>query len=298
MDEYYRVIRQLPAWLAQPLGGLPPQSAANIQELRLRQGCGITLTMRGRQCPINTLEQCPRQLAELRLSEMQMEEIFHTLCGGSVHTHQAELAQGYLTTPAGCRVGVAGSFVERAGQDTVLQMVTSLNLRIARMIQIALPERLRHILQEHFTGLLVIGEPGSGKTTVLRQIAAELAAQGKAVAVIDERRELFPPEAAALCRAVDCLSGLPKQKAVQAALRTLSPQVILLDELGDLAEVHALEQGFFSGVDFIASVHAPDLAEALRRPQVRVLRQKGMLHAAVQLSCRETPGHIREVCML
>ena len=57
----------------------------------------------------------------------------------------------------------------------------------------------------------------------------------------------------------------------------------------------ALEQGFFSGVDFIASIHAPDAAQAQCRPQAQALLQRGMLRLVI-LAGRETPGCIREVC--
>ena len=150
-------------------------------------------------------------------------------------------------------------------------------------------------MQGHFIGALRVGEPDSGKTTLLRQIARELAAQKRAVAVIDERGELFPLERQN-GDALDCISGLPKGRAVQMALRTLAPQVILLDELGSLEETMALEQGFFSGVDFIASIHAPDAAQAQCRPQVQALLQRGMLRRLVILAGRKTPGCIREVC--
>ena len=75
--------------------------------------------------------------------------------------------------------------------------------------------------------------------------------------------------------ALDVLAGLPKGQAVQMALRTLSPQVILLDELGGLDEVTALEQGLFSGVDFIATLHAATPEEATMRPQVKYLMERG-----------------------
>ena len=92
------------------------------------------------------------------------------------------------------------------------------------------------------------------------------------------------------------IGGVDKARAVQMALRTLAPHVILLDELGSLEETMALEQGFFSGVDFIASIHAPDAAQAQCRPQVQALLQRGMLRQLVILAGRETPGCIREVC--
>ena len=295
MDEYYRAIQLLPAWLAQPLAALPVSVAENVQEIRLRTGRSPVLTVCGRQCPVASLPECPPQMRTLRLTAGQIRESFYALCGGAVHPHQAELSEGYFTTASGCRVGVAGSFLERPGKETVLQEITSLNLRIARSKTIALPQSLRQVLRGHFTSLAVIGEPGSGKTTVLRRIAMELAAQGRAVTVIDERRELFPPGSDAPRPAVDCLSGLSRKAAIQVALRTLSPQVILLDELGGTEEVLALEQGFFSGVDFVASLHASGLEDAFRRPQMKLLRRKEMLHAVVLLGGRETPGQIWEV---
>ena len=115
--------------------------------------------------------------------------------------------------------------------------------------------------------------------------------------MIDERGELFPPERQN-GDALDCISGLPKGRAVQMALRTLAPQVILLDELGDLTEVAALEQGFFSGVEFVVSVHAATLEDALQRPQVRVLQQQGALRFLVLLEGRCAPGRIREIRQL
>jgi stage III sporulation protein AA len=142
--------------------------------------------------------------------------------------------------------------------------------------------------------MLLMGEPDSGKTTLLRGVARELAKQNRAVAVIDERREIFPSEESAALP-LDILSGIPKGQAVQMALRTLSPQVILLDELGGMDELYALEQGLFSGVEFIATLHAASWEEAARRPQVQYLQKCGALHVAVLLKGRTAPGQLKEV---
>ena len=123
MDEYYQAVRALPTWLAEPLLHIPPTLAGRIHELRLRTGCGIVLTLAGRQCAAETLPDCPAALRGLRLTALQMEEIFHTLCGGSVHTHQAELAQGFLTAPGGCRVGVALHGAGRAAYSAADHLV-------------------------------------------------------------------------------------------------------------------------------------------------------------------------------
>ena len=121
MDEYYRAVRALPAWLARPLSALPPDTAEQVHEIRLRVGCGVQLTIGGKPC-------CPAELPalqKLRLTPLQMEEIFVTLCGGSVHSHETEIAAGYVTLSCGCRAGLAGQFYCAPGQSavfTIMQM--------------------------------------------------------------------------------------------------------------------------------------------------------------------------------
>ena len=94
MDEYYQVVQSLPSWLARPLLDMPSALAPDVQELRLRVGCAPAFTMRGAVC---TPQETARELASLQrmlLTPQQMEEILFTLCGGSVHTHQTEIAHG------------------------------------------------------------------------------------------------------------------------------------------------------------------------------------------------------------
>lgn len=297
MDEYYQAVGALPAWLAQPLMQLPPPVAARVHELRLRVGCEIGFTVDGTQIPAFQLEMCPPGVRELRLDQSQMEQILYTLCGGAVHAHQTELAAGYITIPGGCRVGVGGQYLLHPQQGVILQSLRSMNLRIAREKNMPLPLALTQALKGHFVGFLLVGEPDSGKTTLLRHLARHLARSRGSVTVIDERRELFPQKGGA-GEMLDVLSGLPKGLAVEMALRTLSPRVILLDELGGMEEVAALEQGFFSGVDFVASLHASSLEEAMRRPQVQALVEQGMLRGMAQLAGARNPGQLREVRLL
>ena len=161
--------------------------------------------------------------------------------------------------------------------------------------------RLRTQLKQDRTFLLnLMSSPGSGKTTVLRSMAQELARQKRLVSVIDERRELFAgmPRRTFPGEALDVISGIPKGQAVQMALRTLSPQVLLLDELGGMEEVSALEQGMFSGVDFVATLHAGTPEEAVGRPQVQALQARRAGKVMVWLQGRTAPGQIREVRFL
>ena len=175
MDEYQQAVQALPPFLSGPLARVGPQTAQQVHEVRLRAECPVWMNLSGRLCPAGQLPGCPEELARLRPTRDQLEEALYTLCGKSVHTHQAELAQGYLTLPGGHRVGVGGRYLDHPEEGVVLQEVYSLDLRIARAKKAVLPPRLETLLAGHFTGLLVAGEPDSGKTTLLRAMAAFLA---------------------------------------------------------------------------------------------------------------------------
>lgn len=289
MDEYYRLLQSLPPALRAPLEKLDIHYAPYVQEIRLRLGQPVLFTMQGRLCPAAKF--LPGARLPTVLDAEALRDCFLQLCRRSVYAYEDELKQGYFTVQGGCRIGVAGC----CGPGG-FSAVTSLNLRIARWLTCPLPPELEALTVAPTGGLLLAGPPGSGKTTLLRSIARELVRQQKILSVIDERRELFAGNTHG--EALDVLAGLPKGQAVQMALRTLSPQVILLDELGGLDEVTALEQGLFSGVDFIATLHAATPEEATMRPQVKYLMERGAVRVLVWLTGRQAPGCIGEVRFL
>ena len=300
MDEYYEAIQALPCWLADLLAAVPPGQAAQIQEIRLRAGEPVVFTLQGRQCVAAQSSPALAAMGRLRLTQAQIEECLLFMAGNSLHSYEDELAGGYLTLAGGHRVGVGGRYVRSTSgriPHYVLVQARSLNLRVARVRVPALPSELRQLLAEPFGALALVGEPGSGKTTVLRGIACELKQAGRICAVVDEREELFGRRQllpGGFC-GTDVIAGVAKADAVQMALRTLAPQVILLDELGSTEEVQALQQGFAGGVDLVVTLHAGSLKEAERRPQFRQLCQSGMLRAACLLAGRQSPGTIVQV---
>ena len=94
MDEYFQAVGALPACFARPLADIAPETAAQVHEVRLRTGCPLWLNVGGALRPAGRLPGCPPALAALRPTRQQMEEALYALCGGSVPTHQTELAEG------------------------------------------------------------------------------------------------------------------------------------------------------------------------------------------------------------
>lgn len=299
MDPYFSAILRLPGGLREALGRLEPAFAAGVQEIHLRSGRPVVLgTARG-QLPA---AEAPGLAALAPLAapmpHARLQECFYALCGHSVHSCQQELRQGFFTLPGGHRVGVAGLLYCENGQAAAFQTVTSLNLRVARKLRPEMPGALRLALKQG-GGVLVVGPPGSGKTTFLRGIAQYLSDLGRKVTVVDERGELAPCTAQGFVYPAplhcEVITGLPKAQAICMALRALGPQVILCDELGGGEDAAALEQGLHAGVEFVASVHGTDAEVLCRRPQFAALARQGAFCTAVVLAGPQQPGLVREV---
>ncbi|MEG2834389.1 MAG: stage III sporulation protein AA, partial [Ruthenibacterium sp.] len=93
----------------------------------------------------------------------------------------------------------------------------------------------------------------------------------------------------------DILSGFTKSAGMLQALRGLSPDVIVCDEVGTQEDATAIERVANGGVRMIATVHASDLAASLQRPQMRILLQTGAFSHLVLLRGAAAPGEIQEV---
>ena len=116
---------------------------------------------------------------------------------------------------------------------------------------------------------LLLGPPGCGKTTVLRDAAKKLADMGIRVAVCDEREELFPTGEAE--QGIDVMRGVDKAAAVEMLLRAMAPQAVLCDEIGNERDAQALENAARCGVCLLASAHAGTWPDVLRRPILKRL---------------------------
>ncbi len=254
---------------------LPVLHQQAINEIRLRVGRPVTLHTPTR---VDILKHYGQSV----VSENQdIEESYLILCDFSIYSHQEEIKKGYITIMGGHRVGISGTAVLQQGQIATVREISSLNIRVARQVYGAANELLSRIGQDISKGLLIAGPPSCGKTTLLRDLARQLATGAggipKKVAIIDERGELagtycgIPQNDLGLCS--DILDHYPKGEGMIQAVRALSPQFIFCDELGGQEDLEAIQQGLHAGAAIISTIHAGNIDDLLRKKQGQSLLQ-------------------------
>ena len=167
-------------------------------------------------------------------------------------------AQGYLTAPGGHRIGICGEAVVREGEIKGIRQVRSLYIRVARDFP-GIAAQAANLKGN----ILIIGAPGWGKTTLLRDLIRQISRK-ETVAVVDERGELFPVGVPRGMR-TDILTGCPKAQSLTMLLRAMGPQVLAMDEIATEEDCMALGQAAGCGVRLLATAHGGSMEDFKRR---------------------------------
>ncbi|SDB99892.1 stage III sporulation protein AA [Pelagirhabdus alkalitolerans] len=201
--------------------------------------------------------------------------IFTRISGYSTYRLAEELKQGYITVKGGHRIGIVGQVVINNSQIEHLQNISSFNIRIAKE-SIGISESIIHHLRDNnrYFNTLLIGPPQSGKTTLLRDIARYIGSgsnkhPAQKVLIIDERSEIAGCVDGApqfnLGRRTDVLDHCPKYEGMMLAIRSMSPDVLIVDEIGSALDLEAIQDCLKAGVTVFCSAHSDDLEQLKKR---------------------------------
>lgn len=271
------------------------QDRDKLQEIRFRIGQRVEL-QDGRR----------RILCGQKVDRSDLKEMLEYISGYSLYAFEEEISQGFLTIPGGHRVGVAGQVVMEAGKVKNIRNVSFINIRVSREVKGCADKVLRYIREEdHLYHTLIVSPPGCGKTTLLRDIVRLISGQeedthGKNVTVVDERSEIAGcfrgmPQNDLGCR-TDVLDGCPKSEGMMMAVRSLAPEVIVVDEIGGKKDVQALRYAMNCGCTLIATIHGRDYREIQGKPDFREMVREHMFERCIVLENAGGPGKVREIC--
>lgn len=229
------------------------------------------------------------------LSAQEAKELTEKLCRHSVYAHEEELIRGFISFPGGVRIGAVGRPVVSEGKIVRMTEPSCFNIRISREAVGCAEELMRYLTENgRPVSSLIAAPPGGGKTTLLRDVArcfsSGLGALPVKVAIADERGELAGLSDGApsfsLGPRTDVLDHAPKAESVRIFVRTMSPQLIITDEIGDPADAEALAEAARCGVAVIASAHASSADELLSRSSLKEALTGGVFKRVLMLSRR------------
>lgn len=257
---------------------ISPDVKTRVQEIRLRRSLPVSLTVNGESVFLldngQTSEYITRDLITAESSDI--EESFKRLCRSSVYAHAEELKNGFIIMEHGHRAGICGTLTENG----IMHDISSINIRIAREIFGAADRIARRYTGG---GLLIAGPPGSGKTTVLRdlirQLSGGLCGRIFRIAVIDSRGELSGSQEGKAANDLgansDILLTRDKASGIEIAVRTMFPDIVAFDEIGTAEELKRVSESFSAGVSVITTAHVGNFEDLKRRRVTNLLIESG-----------------------
>jgi stage III sporulation protein AA len=298
----------LPKAVQTALALLPTAIKAVLEEIRIRENRPLEIVYNGRYAFVSAKgDLCVQSSEAIHPTRAECGKLLDLLTNHSVYSYEEELKRGFIAIAGGHRVGLAGRTVLEHGHVKFIRDVSSFNIRIAREVldcgRKILPALLDPLHSSvHHT--LVISPPQKGKTTLIRDLArlisygywpAITSWRGLKVGIVDERSEL-----AACIRGVptfdvgprtDVLDGCPKAEGMMMMIRSMSPDVLVVDEIGRREDAEAIHEAVHAGIRIIATAHGKDLNDIRSRPVLRQLVADEVFTRYVVLHTKEgTPA--------
>ncbi|HEX3128069.1 MAG TPA: R3H domain-containing nucleic acid-binding protein [Thermoanaerobaculia bacterium] len=168
----------------------------------------------------------------------------------------------------------------RAGIERTLHRISAIRNRVSDVVGLTCRvgravygtvDILRDVIEDG-ESILLLGRPGVGKTTLLREAARVLADElGKRVVVVDTSNEIagdgdIPHPAIGRARRMQVPVPEAQHAVMIEAVENHMPQVIVIDEIGTTAETQAARTIAERGVQLIATAHGNTLENLLQNP--------------------------------
>lgn len=269
-----------------------------LEEIRMRTGRPLLFRYGGKE----------RTLLKSPVYVVQPEDIRETLqyaSGYSLYAYEHEMGRGYMTTEGGHRIGMAGQAIREGEDVTSLKYISSINIRIAHQIVGCAEPYMEYLFDEDkLQNTLIISPPGCGKTTLLRDFIRQISdgseyMKGISVGVVDERSEIGGSYMGMIQNDLgirtDLLDACPKAEGMMMLIRSMSPRMIAVDEIGSEKELKAIRHALNCGCNILATVHGNSIEDVRKKPGFGEIFDERIFRRFVVLKAGKHPGQLEGI---
>lgn len=279
IKKFGQAVQYLPPRLREDAMLIDDETKSITIEFRLRAG---------RKLRINT----GKREIEISKSVVRHEELRTVLelaTKSSVHTSYSSLCEGYVTVSGGHRISVCGTAIQEKNLIKGFRDLSSVSIRIAKEIKDASAEILNHIYDKGiFDNTLIVSPPGYGKTTTLRDLIRRISDLGIRVSLVDEKGEIAAKYKGVpqfdIGECTDVIDGIDKSSGVMLMLKSMTPDIIAIDEITAEKDVDSVCSVFNCGVGILATAHGYSSLDIFSRPAYKKLKEIGVFKKIVFLN--------------
>lgn len=277
-----------------------------VQEIRLRIHAPLIMIWNNQEYYITSQGKLSKYVEDAYLiTKTELKETLEYMSNYSLYAFEEEMKQGFITIQGGHRIGIAGKTIVDEGGIRTMKFISFINVRLSHQVKGCADLVLPYLYEkEDILHTLIISPPRCGKTTLLRDIIRQISdgngtESGMTVGVVDERSEIGAcyqgvPQNELGIR-TDILDCCPKAQGMMMLIRTMSPRVIAVDEVGSREDLEAITYVMNCGCKLIATVHGNSIEDLKQKPVLRKLVQERWFERYLILNNHGRIGNVAEI---